>query len=99
MPRLDTGIVKLELNRRLKQWRSLLADEPVKARQIVRQLIEGRLVFRPDPAKRIYEFKGKASYGRLISGGAGQNMWCPRGDSLGFADPLALPFSGIVKAA
>ena len=25
--------------------------------------------------------------------------WCPRGDSLGFADPLIRPFSGLVKAA
>lgn len=52
MPRLDTGAVKLELNRRLTEWQNLLT---AKARQITRKLIG------------IYEFKGTASYRRLIS--------------------------------
>jgi hypothetical protein len=81
MPRIDTTAVRLELNRRLNEWPALLGAEPVKARQIMRKLIEGRLVFTPDADKGMYEFKGNGSYGRLIAGIVGQNVWCPRGDS------------------
>jgi site-specific DNA recombinase len=79
-PRLDPTRLQQELARRLTEWRELLNAEPVKARQIVRKLLEGRLVFEPQPETGVYTFTGKASYGRLLSGVV-QNVWCPRGDS------------------
>jgi hypothetical protein len=70
----------LALNRRLTEWRDLLGAEPVKAHQILRKLVDGRLLFTPDTEQRIYTFKGNATYGRPLAGVV-QNMWCPRGDS------------------
>jgi hypothetical protein len=59
----------------------LLDAEPVKNRQIVRKLVPERIVFEPDPKRRLYTFKGQAAYGRLLAGTVLQNSWCPRGDS------------------
>jgi site-specific DNA recombinase len=80
LPRLDSATLKGELNQRLDEWRDLLGAEPVKARQIVRKLVDGRLVFEPNAEQHLYTFKGTASYGRLLSGVV-QNVVCPRGDS------------------
>ena len=68
------------IRERLKEWRKLLDAEPVKARQIIRKLLQGRLVFAPDPKQRIYTFSGMGSYGALLTGVV-QKVWCPRGDS------------------
>jgi len=40
------------------------------ARQMLRTLLEGRLVFTPrqNAAARVYEFSGQAALGRLLSG-------------------------------
>jgi hypothetical protein len=49
MPRLDKTSLTAELGRRLTDWQGLLKAEPVKARQIMRKLLAGRLVFEPLP--------------------------------------------------
>src|SRR5262249_6089085 len=86
LPRLSTTALAKDLHTRLKEWRSLLDAEPVKARQILRKLVDGRLVFTPDPARQVYTFTGTASYGRLLAVSVVQlqpvqNEVCPRGDS------------------
>jgi hypothetical protein len=49
----------------------------------LRKLLVGRLVFTPktDATGAYYEFTGQASYGKLLTGVAGLNWWCPRGES------------------
>jgi hypothetical protein len=81
LPKFDKAGLTHELRQRLTDWRSLLDAEPVKARQIVRKLVDERIVFEPDPTRRLYTFKGQAAYGRLLTGTVLQKEWCPRGDS------------------
>ena len=81
LPRLDPTALTDELRDRLTDWQGLLTAEPVKARQVLRKLLVGRLVFHPDPDRGLYTFEGKASYGKLVAGTVLQNVWCPRGDS------------------
>lgn len=70
--------------------------EPEKARQILRTLLTGRLVFEPDPERGIYTFTGQASYGRLLTGVL-QKCVVPPGGSAHLR--LALPVRGRVRAA
>jgi len=70
-PRMDSGKVKAELAKRLADWRGILAAEPVKARQLLRKLILGRLSMTPNPETKTYGFKGTAVLGRVLQGVAG----------------------------
>ena len=101
VPRIDTAAVATELRDRLDEWRALLKAEPVKARQILRKLLKGRLVFEPDPERREYRFHGETSYGRLLAGLV-HNRECPRPSTPVRHDVLrALPrvsFCGAVRA-
>jgi hypothetical protein len=45
----------------LTEWRDLLGAEPIRARQIVRKVVVGRMVFEPNPASGLYQFTGRAS--------------------------------------
>ena len=60
-----------------------LHRHPVQARQILRKLRDGRLVFTPrqDTAGAFYEITGQATYGRLLSGLACPNSVVPPEDS------------------
>lgn len=99
-PRLKPSALSAELALRLTEWRDLLGAEPIRARQIVRKVVVGRMVFEPNPASGLYQFTGQASYGRLFSGIVPvQDRWCPRGSLPGHDDPITRPFSGIVRAA
>ncbi len=62
LPSLDAARLGADLERRLEDWRGVLAREPVAARQGLRKLIVGRLRFDPDPARRRYRLSGQ---GRL----------------------------------
>jgi hypothetical protein len=74
---------------RLTDWQGLLERQPVQARQILRKLLHGRLVFTPLADLGGYEIQGEASYGKLLAGLVPvggtpelfENGWCPRGDS------------------
>src|SRR5207244_2019207 len=82
VPRLDSKKrLHDALQTRLADWRGLLRDELVKARQLLRKLVNGRIKFTPEPEQKRYRFEGRAVYGRLLEGVVGQNSWCPRGDS------------------
>jgi site-specific DNA recombinase len=84
MARLVEGSETLvgELGAKLTDWQGLLERQPIQARQLLRKLLVGRLIYTPhrDEAGGYYEFTGTASFGRLLSGTtAGQLRWCPRG--------------------
>ncbi len=55
---------------RLREWRAVLGEQPVKARQIVGKLLDGRLTFTPgeDERGRLYRFEGRGALGRLLAG-------------------------------
>ncbi len=56
----------------LADWRGLLTKHVAQARQILRKLIDGRLVFTPktEAGGQVYEFKGQGNLGRLLEGAA-----------------------------
>ncbi|HEV2054021.1 MAG TPA: zinc ribbon domain-containing protein, partial [Methylomirabilota bacterium] len=59
-----------DLGARLADWQGLLERQPIQARQILRKLLVGRLIFEPfeDAGGRGYTLRGQATYGRLLSG-------------------------------
>jgi hypothetical protein len=59
-----------EIRHRLADWRAMLRREVPEAREILRNLIVGRIVFTPRPETRLYEFSGRGSLGRLLAGTA-----------------------------
>ncbi len=63
IPRLER-----EIRHRLANWRTMLRREIPEAREILRNLIVGRIVFTPRPKARVYEFSGQGSFGRLLAG-------------------------------
>jgi hypothetical protein len=62
---LDWARTEQTLRARLRDWRSILQGKPEQAGQLLRKLIEGRLVFTPgeDAAGEYYSFEGT---GRLM---------------------------------
>ena len=66
--RVDMGRVGRELRARVKDWRALLGRPAPVARQILAKLLDTKLVFRPRPEDRVYEFEGQAVLGKLLSG-------------------------------
>jgi hypothetical protein len=63
LPRLER-----EIRHRLADWRAMLRREVPEAREILRNLVVGRIVFKPRPEARVYEFSGRGSFGRLLAG-------------------------------
>jgi len=63
LPRLER-----EICHRLADWRTMLRREIPEAREILRNLVVGRIVFTPRPEARVYEFSGRGSFGRLLAG-------------------------------
>jgi hypothetical protein len=59
-----------DLSQRLADWQGLLERQPIQARQILKKLVEGRLVFDPfeDADGAGSRIRGQATYGRLLSG-------------------------------
>jgi hypothetical protein len=45
----------------------MLRHEVAEAREILRNLVVGRIVFTPRPEARVYEFSGRGSFGRLLA--------------------------------
>jgi hypothetical protein len=59
-----------EVRHRLADWRTMLRREVPQAREILRNLIAGRIVFTPRPEALVYEFSGRGSLARLLAGTA-----------------------------
>jgi len=63
IPRLER-----EIRHRLADWRAMLRREVPEAREILRNLVVGRIALKPRPEARVYEFSGRGSFGRLLAG-------------------------------
>ncbi len=67
---LDPSHVRRNLRERLTDWQGLLRRETPVARQILREVLVGRLIFGPriDGSARYYEFTGQATLSGLLAG-------------------------------
>ena len=78
-----------EIRHRLADWRTMLRREVPEAREILRNLIVGRIVFTPRPETRLYEFSGRGSLGRLLAGTASPvSVVTPAGRESSYRGPL-----------
>jgi len=89
--------VRRELHELLTDWQGLIEGEPAQARQILRKLLEGRVVMQPrfDGTGRFYDWSVNATYGRLLAGVVGVTMIVPPG----WSDQAHVPFGGVIRAA
>ena len=62
----DRTSLERNLRKRLDDWRGLLRRNTKQARQIVGSLLDGRVTWTPGDGH--YDYSGRASYGRLLSG-------------------------------
>ena len=66
---LDRGRLAATLRARLTDWQGLLAREPAHARQMLRKLLDGRLVFTPLAGEgSLVEFTGTGTLDPVIAG-------------------------------
>src|SRR5262249_22698750 len=68
LSRLDRARLDRQVRETLADWQGLLAKQTVPAREILRSVLAGRLIFTPAPEERVYTFAGEASIGRLLTG-------------------------------
>ncbi len=66
----DAAEIERELRRYLADWQGLLRGQPIQARQMIRKLLTGRLIFTPDEDDlgRFYTFEGRADRLQPIRG-------------------------------
>ena len=66
---------ELEIRQRLAPWQAMLRREVPEAREILRDLIAGRIVFTPRPEARVYEFSGRGRSGGCWRNRPAQCRW------------------------
>ena len=66
--RSELSCLEREIRHRLADWRAMLRREVPEARELLRNLIVGRIAFTPRPETRVYEFSGRGSFGRVLAG-------------------------------
>jgi hypothetical protein len=95
---LTVGHLKAMLHTKADEWRGLLWKHAPIARQMVRKLVEGRIVFTPDREARRYTFLATGTLANFFSG-----IVCPQAvaSPTGTADGWPLPVKGFsdLKAA
>ncbi len=75
------GTVRRDLTRRLTHWRSLLRRHAAQGQQILRKLIEGRLLMTPHPndTPAYYTFEGTGTLVGLLAGIVPHKVASPTG--------------------
>jgi hypothetical protein len=77
----DVGRIEQELRAPVREWKALLARQPLLSRQIVAKLVgEHRIVFTPREDGAC-EFRGHATLGKLFEGIVLPQVWRPHRDS------------------
>ena len=66
--RLDEAQLQRTARECLTDWQGLLAGQPVQARQMLKKLLEGRLVFTPTADGTAVEFRGTGVLDPVLSG-------------------------------
>jgi Recombinase zinc beta ribbon domain len=77
---LDPGALRAEIQAWCTDWHGLLASEPAPARQLLRKVLVGKLVWTPRVAAAgglVYDYAGEAAYGRLLAGVVGVKWGVP----------------------
>ena len=74
IPRLER-----EIPSRLVDWWAMLRREVPEAREILRNLLVDRIVFKPRPEARVYEFSERGSFRRLVAGTSPVSVVTPAG--------------------
>jgi hypothetical protein len=97
-------VVMPEVQNRLRDWRSVLGEESPQARQMLRFLLRGRLVFTPRQDREGVRFAGEGDLGGLFAGlNDSQALAFPTGSrdtyEPGTEETYALPLVGIVRKA
>src|SRR6516164_9153740 len=67
-PRLSFDETEGALRQRLNDWRGMLADAPGPARRMLRALLAGRTIFKPDHATGHCSFTGRAKLRDAFAG-------------------------------
>ncbi len=78
----DPRGLRVEIRGWLRDWQGLLEGEPAQARQVLRKLLVGRLVWTPerDAAGGVrYVYRTEVSYGRILAGIVGVTSVVPGG--------------------
>ena len=100
---VDTAALVRAATERAGDLRGLLARNIAQARQVVRQLLEGRLVCQPyeDAENRGYAFNGDGHVSPARRLRACQRRWWPQGAAIAGPFPVRLPVRGTLtlKAA
>jgi hypothetical protein len=104
MTSFDVNRVERDLRKRLEDWRGLLKRQMPYTRQILSQLLDGRIAWTPRRSEGLYEFKGRAKFDQLLSGivvTLTQGMVAVRGFETSRHPMLAvsLDFDGAVRLA
>jgi hypothetical protein len=97
----DSKTVRRELHELLTDWQGLIDGELAQARQILRKLLEGRVVMQPrvDSTGRFYDWSVNATYGRLLAGVVGVTMMVPpAGLEQSWSEPLPVTLHGRVMS-
>jgi site-specific DNA recombinase len=79
---VDAEQLSADVSERLTDWHGALRREPPVARQILRKVLNGRLVFDPredEDGARFYQFSVPATLARLIDGTAAKRLVAPTG--------------------
>jgi hypothetical protein len=93
---LSVGHLKAMLHTKAEEWRGLLRKHAPIARQMVRKLVEGRIVFTPDPQARRYTFLATGTLASFFSG-----IVCPQAvaSPTSTAEMYELPIQGDLRNA
>jgi hypothetical protein len=67
---IDLARVRDDLMSRLGAWRVLVKRNVLEGRQLLKSILDGRLVLQPklEDGHRLYEFSGRVVLGRLLQG-------------------------------
>jgi hypothetical protein len=93
---MKPGHLKAMLHTKAEEWRGLLRKHAPIARQMVRKLVEGRIVFTPDPEARRYTFLATGTLANFFSG-----IVCPQAvaSPTSTAEMYELPIQGDLRNA
>ena len=68
LSRFERARIDRQVREVLTDWQGLLTRHTPQAREILRNVLAGRLIFVPAPQEHVYTFSGQASLGRLLAG-------------------------------
>lgn len=86
---LDLKAVECDLRAKLDEWKAVLRKHVPQARQVLKKLLAGPLVFTPhrEAGERYYEFSAPIAIGRIISGLAcADTVASPGGSGRGYME-------------